>query len=77
MGFELRHCWYISESSRQWVPTIWCHETGRTFSEDSETVRKYGEMKKDKELNTRQNSGRQESRSCTVSFFLRVASEVP
>ena len=35
------------------------------------------EMKKNKEVKTLQNRGRQESRSCTGSGILRVASEVP
>ena len=34
-------------------------------------------MKKDKPVKTLQNGGKQESRSCTGSGILRVASEVP
>ena len=35
------------------------------------------EMKKDKEVKTLQNGGKEDSRSCTGSGILRVASDVP
>ena len=44
---------------------------------ESEMVHKCREMKKDKEVKTLQNGGKQESRSCTGSGISRAASEVP
>ena len=44
---------------------------------ESETVHKCREMKKEKEVKTLQNGGKQELQSCTDSGILLVASEVP
>ena len=44
---------------------------------ESETVHKCREMKKDKEVKTLQNGGKQELQSCTDSVILLVTSEVP
>ena len=44
---------------------------------ESETVHQCREMKKDKEVKTLQNSGKQELQSCADSGILLVTSEVP